>query len=90
MGNILGGGSNNNGGNGFGNLGFGSESSQCCDPVVDPISLLTTVGAIGAISAFLRQAVIDNMVMMRRRKKRSFENELDLILNTGTPSLIYF
>ena len=90
MGNILGGGSNNNGGNGFSNLGFGLETSQCCDPVVDTISLLTTVGAIGAISAFLRQAVIDNNVMMRRRKKRSFENELDLILNTGTPSLIYF
>ena len=54
MGNILGGlggGGNTNQGNGF---GFGSES-QCCDPVVDPISLITTIGAIGAISAFLRQ-----------------------------------
>ena len=79
MGNILGG--SNNSGNNLG-YGFGQEL-QCCDAVVDPISLLTTIGAIGAVSAFLRQAVIDNMVMMRRRKRQSFENELEKTLLSG-------
>ena len=71
MGNILGGSSNNfGGGQPGGGYGYGPEL-QCCDPVVDPISLITTIGAIGAVSLFLRQAVIDNMVMMAGRKKRS-------------------
>ena len=53
-----------------GNYGKGPEL-QCCEPVVDPISLLTTIGGIAALSLFLRQAVIDAMVMMGGRKKRS-------------------
>ena len=55
-----------------GNYGKGPEL-QCCEPVVDPISLLTTIGGIAALSLFLRQAVIDAMVMMGagRRIKRS-------------------
>ena len=63
MGNILGG-----GGNSFGLQG----SSQCCDPKVDPISVLVAIGAIAAASVFLRQAVIDNNVMGPGRKRRSF------------------
>ena len=43
-------------------LGFGLESQDCCEPKVDIITLLATIGAIGAVAAFLRQAVIDNMV----------------------------
>ena len=42
----------------------------CCEPKVDAISVLVAIGAIAAVSVFLRQAVIDNMVMMARRKKR--------------------
>ena len=63
MGSILGGNS------GF---SFGSDS-QCCDAVVDPISLLTAIGSIAAVSWFLRQAVIDNKVKGGRsfRKERS-------------------
>ena len=83
MGNSLGGllgGNNgsNNGGNGY---GLGPEL-QCCDEVVDPISLLTTIGAIAAASLFLRQAVIDNNVMMRR-KKRSFDKDMKSIISSG-------
>ena len=68
MGNILGGG----GGGGFGAGGYGyGPETQCCAPVVDPISLITAIGAIAALSLFLRQAVIDNMVTMAGRRKRS-------------------
>ena len=73
MGNLLGGGSNNGntmqiggGGSGgygqnSGNYGKGPEL-QCCDPVVDPISLLTTLAGIAGLALFLRQAVIDNNI----------------------------
>ena len=62
MGNSLGGSSGG---------GYGSQL-QCCDAVVDPLSLLTAIGAIAALSLFLRQAVIDNNIMGgRKRKKRS-------------------
>ena len=84
MGNILGGGNNNGGNGGLGTLGsFGFEEQQCCNPVVDPISLLTTIGAIAAVSAFLRQAVIDNMVAPPRRRKRSLGQEFYYTLNLG-------
>ena len=75
LGGLLGGNSNGNG------YGLGPEL-QCCDAVVDPISLLTTIGAITAVSLFLRQAVIDNMVMARR-KKRNVPNQLDFIIIEG-------
>ena len=48
-----------------------SLPSSCCDPKVDLITLLVTLGAIAAISVFLRQAVIDNNVMGARRKRRN-------------------
>ena len=38
------------------------QGLQCCDPVVDPISLLAALGAIAGLSLFLRQAVINNNV----------------------------
>ena len=45
--------------------------------MVDITSLLTAIGTIGAVSLFLRQAVIDNEIMMARRRKRgSDENFL--------------
>lgn len=74
MGNILGG----NGGLGGGGYGL-SDELQCCDAVVDPISLLVTIGSIAAVSLFLRQAVIDFMIMMR--KKRS--NSIHLLITQG-------
>ena len=85
MGNILGGGSSNSGGggNGLGGYGFGPDL-QCCDAVVDPISLLTTIGAIAGASVFLRQAVIDNNVMGMTRRKRSFEEQLKSIVDLST------
>ena len=70
MGNSLGGNSLGGGMSGsFG--GYGGSQTQCCDGVVDPISLLVTIGAIAGLAQFLRQAVIDAMVMMGGRKKRS-------------------
>ena len=48
-----------------------SLHSSCCDPTVDLISVIVTIGAIAAISAFLRQAVIDNNVMGAKRRRRN-------------------
>ena len=54
----------------FGSLsGYGGE--QCCERVVDPISLLTVIGAIAGLTWFMRQAVIDNMIAAGRKRKRS-------------------
>ena len=73
MGNILGGGDSGSGG-ALGSFG-GQDASGCCDPKVDLISLLVSIGAIAAISVFLRQAVIDNNIMGRKRK-RDIENHV--------------
>lgn len=52
--------------------GFDDGVGGCCEPKVDAISVLVAIGAIAAVSAFLRQAVIDNNVMgAGKRKKRS-------------------
>lgn len=84
MGNILNGVlGGNNGGLGAGGGGYGlAPELQCCDAVVDPISLLVTIGGIAAVSLFLRQAVIDFMVMGAGRRKRS--NSLHLLISQGT------
>ena len=93
MGNLLGGGNNNGGSNQLrlvngggssgsygnsGNYGLGPEL-QCCDPVVDMVSLLSAIGAIAAVSLFLRQGVIDNMIMMARKKRAGHAS----FLNSG-------
>jgi len=54
----------------MGNTGSGG-SQDCCEPKVDIITLLAAIGAIGAVSAFLRQAVIDYKI----KGARSFKNE---------------
>ena len=48
------------------------ESSSCCDPTVDIMSVLVARGTMAAVAVFLRQAVIDNNVMGPGRKRRSF------------------
>ena len=88
MGNNLGGllGGGNSGNNGQGAYGYGPEL-QCCDAVVDPVSLLSAIGAIAAVSLFLRQGVIDNMIMMgRRKRKRSL---LDIVHKTFPRGILY-
>ena len=64
--------------------GFGYGSVSCCDAKVDPISLLTAIGAIAAVSLFLRQAVIDNMIAPPRKKKGSIGSQR---LKDQTPDL---
>ena len=59
-------------------LGFGLESQDCCEPKVDIITLLATIGAIGAVAAFLRQAVIDNMI----KGARLFKRDAPMVKNT--------
>ena len=83
MGNLL---SSSNTSTGYSqqSLGYGSNL-QCCDEVVDPISLLTVIGAITAASLFLRQAVIDNNVMGAGRRKRDLD--INLLVKQGKSTL---
>ena len=83
MGNLLGGGNSGGVGNGLGGYGYG-PSLQCCDPVVDIFSVFGAIAAIAAASLFLRQAVIDNMVMGPGRRKRSLNQEFVSLLDQGT------
>ena len=89
MGNSLGGNSLGGGMSGSFAGGYGGSQTQCCDAVVDPISLLVTIGAIAGLAQFLRQAVIDAMVMMGagRQLKRSKHNfwifiEIDEVIDS--------
>lgn len=59
-------------------LGYGQEL-QCCEAVVDPVSLLATIGTIAATSLFLRQAVIDFMVMGGRRRRDLLQASYHLV-----------
>jgi hypothetical protein len=77
LGGLLGGSSGGSGGYGHG------PELQCCDAVVDPISLLTTIAGIAALALFMRQAVIDNMIMGRRKRKRSIPSYFE-VLHSGT------
>ena len=62
-------------GHGHGGHGHGggyalvSGEDTCCPPVTDPLTLLTVLGAIAAITVALRQVVISNIT--GRRKRRS-------------------
>ena len=62
--------------------GYGSEL-QCCKGVVDPITFLTMLAVIAAISIILRQAVLANI--KGRRKKRGIEHKtkLERLIMTG-------
>ena len=57
---------------------YGQESQNCCEPKADIITLLSAIGAIGAVSLFLRQAVIDYKI----KGARSFRKEITQ--HTGT------
>ena len=87
MGNILGGSSGGNSGLGLSGLG---GQSECCDPKVDPVSLLVTIGAIAAASAFLRQAVIDNNIMGGRRKKRDTIQDFQFVIRKGKKQKVQY
>ena len=50
---------------GYGYSGYGST---CCERKVDPLTLLAVIGAIAALSWFMRQAVIDNMIAAGRKR----------------------
>ena len=58
-----------------GDNGGGGSSSynsilECCDGVVDPLTLIGTLGAIVGLTVFLRQAIIDKIPMARKRRRR--------------------
>ena len=60
-------------------LGLGSDSSssgssynsilQCCDGVVDPLTLLAVLGSIIGLTVWLRQAIIDNVKKGRMKRE---------------------
>ena len=74
----LGLGDNNNGDKGIFNSGYNNEL-HCCDGVVDPLTLLTVLGAIVGLTFYLRQLIIDNVVGRKRRH----------VLNSDTISLSF-
>lgn len=74
MGNLLGSGGGG-GGKGYGQIGYGPEL-QCCKGVVDPITLLTMLGLITAITLILRQTSINKML---GRKKRGIDWNITLL-----------
>ena len=93
MGSILGslGGGGSGGSGGLAGSFSGLGGQQCRDPVVDPITLVTVIGAIAGLSLWLRQAVIDFMITGGKRKKRSFNWVLEgivLILKVKDLSMI--
>ena len=63
----------------LGTLGLGSDSFssgssynsvlQCCDGVVDPLTLLAVLGSIVGVTVFLRQAIIDKVSVGRRKRE---------------------
>ena len=62
-------------GNSLSSLGLGSRSDslfECCNGVVDPITLFSVLGAIVGVTIWLRQAIIDS-VSVGRKRKRSIE-----------------
>ena len=59
----LGGGSGNSGSSGYNSV------LECCDGVVDPLTLLAVLGSIIGLTVFLRQAIIDKVVGRKRRKR---------------------
>ena len=69
MGNSLGGNSLGGGMSGSFAGGYGGSQTQCCDGVVDPLTLLAVLGAIIGLTFFLRQAIIDKVVGRKRRKR---------------------
>ena len=80
MGNLLGGDGGLGGllGGGGGGGGVTTAGTECCDGVVDPITLLVTLaGIIGAI-VFLRQVALDNVKPTpagRKRKRRNLPQQ---------------
>ena len=65
---------------------YGDYGSTCCERKVDVLTLLTVIGAIAALSWFMRQAVIDNMIAAG--KKRSL-GVFDFVLQGNICNLIF-
>ena len=86
-------------GHGHGSHGHGggyalvSDDDSCCAPVTDPLTLVTVLGAIGAITIGLRQEVIRLVMAGGRRRRRSetggsydaFLQGKHLVLLDGSP-----
>ena len=49
--------------------------TECCNPVVDLLTLLSTLGAIAAATFLFRQLAIDNIMAGGRRKRSSLFNQ---------------
>ena len=58
--------------------GSGSSSYnsilECCDGVVDPLTLLAVLGSIIGLTFFLRQAIIDKVPGKKKRRKRELSS----------------
>ena len=61
------------GDSGSGSSGYNSIL-ECCDGVVDPLTLLAVLGSIIGLTVFLRQAIIDKVPGRKKRRKREFSS----------------
>ena len=67
--------------------GYGDYGTTCCERKVDPLTLLTVIGAIAALTWFMRQAVIDNNIQAGRKRSIGI---LDFVLQGNICHLILF
>merc|ERR1712045_615012 len=60
---------------------FSSGGSDCCPPVVDPLTFIALLGFIAAATYFLQQQI--TMLLGRRRRKRSYNERLQSYVMEG-------
>ena len=76
------------GSGGGGHSSYGSHSSgygsDCCPPVVDPLTWLALLGFIAAATYLLNEVIAMSMLMMaRKRRKRNFEGDWPEVVRKG-------
>ncbi len=74
-----------------GSGGHGSYSglgSDCCDPVIDPKTVLGLMTFIGAATYFLQQQIEMSMLMMARKRRRVILPEYHFILQGMNTELL--
>ena len=86
-------GGNNNNAIGYSASQGYNDALSCCEGVVDPLTLLSVLGTIIGATVWFRQVIIDNVKMVRKRRRRrseiqmSNENKLFYILKGTVGSL---
>ena len=59
-----------------------ADDDSCCPPVIDPLTLLTVLASIAAITVGLRQVVISN-ITARKKRDTSFLDKVAQVMEAG-------